>query len=182
MFWGEKKKSYWTATGRKKIESREERARKPLVAGSVERWGEMGGPWGGGVLSLGRRVCSGCAMQFLLSYHLCLYPATLSPKYSLHICCFHCHQVRLVLLLRWSCFIWVTCKMTSNICLLIHGINKAIHVELFDTQHPEHLLSTCHYSVRWQWSNKQAGIVLALWVLTRGFLIFLFLISGGMSD
>lgn len=120
-----------------------------------ERRHEVGGLWGGGVLSSGRRVHSGCAMQFLLYHNLCLYPVFSPPKYNLHICCFPCRHVRFVLILRWSCFIWVTCKMTGNICLLIQAINKAIHVELLDTQHPEHLLCTCHYSVQWEQSNTQ---------------------------
>ena len=32
---------------------------------------------------------------------------------------FQCHQVRFVLLLKWSCFIWIMCRSTISIYLLV---------------------------------------------------------------
>lgn len=115
---GEKKrKAIGLPQGEKKFESGEERGLLNLwwlrVLSAEERRREMGGPWGGGVLSLGRRVCSGCAIRFLLYHH----PASHPRSTTFIFVAFHCHQVRFVLLLRWSSFIWVTCRMTSNSCL-----------------------------------------------------------------
>ena len=63
---------------------------------------------------------------------------------------FQCHQVRFVLLLKWSCFIWIMCRSTISIYLLVSS----------DQPRVEKAMATHSSTLAWKipWMEEPGGL------------------------